>query len=186
MTHLPLLDYLKVFMNYCIRPVHRKPLIEEPKYSMKNLIGGFFVLFAGYMILMSLLSPLLGLDDMDHAMVGLMDQIPMWGIFIVAVIVAPIIEELIFRFPLKFFNTSFPVFFFAFTIVFAALHIDKFSGTVADWKTPLLIIPQLFLGFYLGFVRMQFSWPHAVGIHMFNNLIPTLMLIASDMMGLEM
>lgn len=186
MQHLPLTDYLKVFFNYCLKPVHRNPMIDDPQYSTKNLIGGFFVLFVGYMLLMSMLSGVLGLEDMDHAFADIQDEMAMWQLFLLAVIVAPILEEGIFRFPLKYFTSNFPILFYIFTIVFAGLHVANFTGSVEYWKMPLLVLPQLILGFYLGFVRMKFSWPHAIGIHMLNNLIPTLMLIASDAMGIDM
>lgn len=186
MQHLPILDYLKVFLVYCINPTHRDPKINEPQYSNSNLISGFFILFVCYMIVMSSLSSALGLEEMDHAFLDLQEQIPMWGIFLAAVIVAPFIEEAIFRFPIKFFDRGFPIVFWIFTLVFAGLHVANFSVDPSDyWKMPLLVIPQLVLGFYLGFIRMQFSWPYAVGIHMLNNLIPTVMLIIAEVIGIE-
>ena len=181
-THLSLIDYLKTFLNYCLRPVHRSPEISQPEYSIKNLIGGFFVLFVFYMIAMSLLSKVLGLEDMDHAMMNLIDEMPMLMLFGVAVIAAPLIEEAIFRFPIKFFKgKSFPIAFWLFAIIFGFVHISNFGALESSdyWKMPLLVMPQLVLGFYLGFVRMQFSWPYAVGIHMLNNCIPMIMLMVA-------
>ena len=181
-SHTSFGDYLKDFVNYCIRPVRRVPDINNPAYSSKNLIGGFFVLFLFYMGVMSVLGKLLKLDEMDHAMLSMIDEMPLWGLFIIAVIVAPLIEEAIFRFPIRLFKGKwFPIAFWLFAVIFGFVHISNFGGFDSGdyWKAPLLVFPQLVLGFYLGFVRMQFSWPHAVGIHMLNNLIPMTMLIVA-------
>jgi len=154
---------------------------------MSNLIGGFFVLFVVYLLLMAAMSPLLGLDDIPHAMTDLQDEYGPLGIFFLAVIAAPIIEEFLFRFSLRWFTRGFAIAFFIFSIGFAALHIFNFTLQPSDyWKIPFLIIPQTLLGFYLGFVRMQFSWLHGVLVHMLNNLIPTCLLLASEAMGLEL
>ncbi len=185
--HIPLLDYLKAFINYCIKPVPREPDIKQPVYSLKNLFGGFAVLFLFYMGVMSLLGKLLKLEEMDHAMLSMIDEMPMWLLFIVAVIVAPIIEEAIFRFPIKFFKRQwFPIAFWLFALIFGFVHISNFGAFDSGdyWKAPLLVFPQLVLGFYLGFVRMQFSWPHSVAIHMLNNLIPMTMLIIATVLDI--
>jgi len=185
--HLPLIDYLKEFGAYCLRPTHRNPEIKAPVYSTKNLIGGFFVLFLVYMILMAAMSSILGLDDIPHAMNDMEMELTPVMLFLVAVVMAPVIEEALFRYPLKWFTKGFAIAFYLFTLGFAALHIFNFTLEPSDyWKMPFLIIPQLVLGFYLGFVRMQFSWPHAVGIHALNNLIPTVMLLVAQAMGVDM
>ncbi len=185
--HLPLIDYLKVFGAYCLRPTHRDPEINAPLYSNQNLIGGFFVLFLMYMLLMAGMSSLLGLDDIPHAMTEMELELTPLMLFFVAVILAPIIEEALFRYPLKWFTRYFAIAFYLFTLGFAALHIFNFTLGAEDyWKMPFLVIPQLILGFYLGFVRMQFSWPHSVMIHALNNLIPTCMLLIAQAMGIEM
>lgn len=179
--------YLLLFLQYVKSPVHMEPDFRNPKYSLSLLFSGFFVLFLVQMFALQVMSTVLNLDEIPHAMEDMLAQFPMYVIFILAVVLAPIIEEMLFRFPIVFFRRWFGVAFYAFTLVFAYLHVYNFSLEGSQvWLTPILILPQLILGFYLAFVRMHFSIFHSMAIHCLNNLIPMTLLIVAKAYGVDL
>nr|MBC7613044.1 CPBP family intramembrane metalloprotease [Pseudopedobacter sp.] len=153
-------------------------------------------------------------------------------IFLMVLIGAPIIEELIFRFQLKNFRFSFvcyfvaisyffnwfldtkmlvvtmiilasilsliyfyitynkfdkqlfikrifPFHFYLTAIFFGLVHISNYSNPL-EYGFPiiLLVLPQLFVGLILGYVRMRFGLSKSMMMHAAYNLIPALTLIA--------
>lgn len=90
------------FIGYLKKPYRiQNELTFSPKNFM-NVTSLFFVVFLMTMLLFAPIASLAGLDDMDHAMNDLLTKQPKFMIFLLAVVMAPLIEELIFRFPLKF------------------------------------------------------------------------------------
>lgn len=69
--------------------------------NLKETLSLFIVVFVLEVILLYPLMKLIGMDDMDHAMESLMDTMPSYLIAFFAIVAAPIIEEFIFRYPLK-------------------------------------------------------------------------------------
>ena len=153
-------------------------------------------------------------------------------VFLMVLIGAPIIEELIFRFQLKNFSFSFvcyfvaisyflnwfletrtlvitmiilaavltlicfyisydrfnklnfiklifPFHFYLTAIFFGLVHISNYSNPL-EYGFPiiLLVLPQLFVGLILGYVRMRFGLSKSMMMHAAYNLIPALALIA--------
>ena len=111
----------------------------------------------------------------NHAMEDIMDKYSFKFVFFMAVVLAPIMEELIFRAPLTLFKgkSSFRIAFYAFTIVFGLIHISNYELTSQILLfTPILVAPQLFLGSYLGFIRVRFGLLWSIALHAtFNGLL---------------
>jgi len=78
------------------------------------------------------------------------------------------------RFPRisRWYITFTPWLFWLLTFIFAWVHLSNFdlSGTI-DRRIILLVIPQLFLGIMLWFIRMNAWLGASIWIHMFHNLI---------------
>jgi len=62
----------------------------------------FFLVFIVEMFITGVMFSLIGFEEDSHKLKDLFDQIPMISIFLLAVVVAPIAEEIIFRFFLRY------------------------------------------------------------------------------------
>jgi membrane protease YdiL (CAAX protease family) len=104
----------------------------------------------------------------DHAFDALLNEFPLWLVFVLGAFVAPIIEELIFRGPLWFFRESkyFRLAFYTSAVAFALVHVSNFPNFSQVWfLAPLLISPQFFLGLFLGYIRVRFGLLWAMIFH---------------------
>lgn len=71
-----------------------------------------------------------------------------------------------------FFEKHFKFFFYSLAIIFAVLHIFNFDGIdlIKYILLVILVIPQLFLGLILGYLRITYGFIYAVGFHTVINL----------------
>lgn len=116
-----------------------------------------------------------------------------FSIILMAAVIVPFIEELIFRFPLKYernlvfhffdfltknkaktlwFN-HFRIFFYLFAITFALIHLTNYSNTNSLFYilAPLIVLPQFIAGITLGYVRLKLGFFWGVLQHGLYNLI---------------
>ena len=154
----------------------KNPMLQkDPNTSRSYRLQKFKYLLVISIITGALLTPLfsliesLNLVDMEnHAMEQLMKEQSIWAITILAVVVAPLIEELIFRGPLSLFKNgnAFKIAFYAFALLFGLVHITNFEITRnVLLLTPILIAPQAILGLYLGFIRVRFGLRWSILLH---------------------
>lgn len=163
-TFLELIRYLK------------HPVLEEDKntnflYRIKKF---------GFLLIICLLtgiaiSPIFsiietfGLVNMEnHAIEDMIKEFSKLQIFLFAVVMAPILEELIFRAPLKLFRKveNFKIVFYTFAIIFGLIHIANFNTTLnVVLLSPILVAPQIILGGYLGFIRVRFGLIWSIALH---------------------
>ena len=76
----------------------------------------------------------------------------------------------------RFYSRHFRWVFYFSCLTYALLHVGNFDG-LSEWAyllTPLLVLPQLILGFILGFIRMQYSFLAGVIFHVTANSLFTL------------
>lgn len=114
------------------------------------------------------------LDLGKHAIEDFLDSYSPWFLFGVAVVLAPLLEELFFRGPLFFFKESrfFKLAFYLFTLVFGFYHITNFELTTTTLVlSPILVAPQIAAGVFLGFIRVRFGLLWAIVFHACYNLI---------------
>lgn len=87
-----------------------------------------------------------------------------------ALIVAPLLEELFFRYPLKFFKTKYlPV--LISSVLFSLIHL--YNYTIYNHKVILyllLLAPYFLAGISLSYVRLRYGIYYAVGMHFLYNL----------------
>lgn len=103
MRFIDLLQTFYAFLLYPQRNIQKQELNRSNIFAL--LLLHLFVMSIALILMTLLLAPLmkvLGLDNFDHAMDQLIDELPKWKIFIYAVIIGPILEEFIFRYLLKF------------------------------------------------------------------------------------
>ena len=110
-----------------------------------------------------------GLVNMDnHAVEDLMKNFSKPMILFLGAVLAPVLEELIFRAPITLFKgkQSFKYGFYAFTVLFGFVHISNFSMTTnVLLLSPLLVAPQLLVGAYFGFIRTKFNLGWSMLLH---------------------
>ena len=115
------------------------------------------------------------------------------SIILMAAVVVPFIEELIFRFPLKyernlvfhffdfltknkaktFWFKYFRLFFYLFALAFGLMHLTNYSNTNTLFYilAPLIVLPQIIAGITLGYVRLKLGFFWGVLQHGLYNLI---------------
>ncbi|OSY88399.1 CAAX protease [Tenacibaculum holothuriorum] len=174
-------------ISYLKNPVLEKDTNTNTGYRFKK----FFHLFVISIITGAVLTPLffliehLGWVNMnDHAMEELMNSMPKIAIFLLAVIAAPLIEELIFRAPITLFDDkkTFKISFYVFAIIFGLVHLTNFKITTnVLLLAPILVAPQIILGGYLGFIRVKFGLVWSILLHACYNAFFMLITFASDL-----
>lgn len=168
------------FFDCLLRPIRYDSFKAFSWSNLGDITLLHFMVFIPVTLLFVLLSSLMGIEELPHAMDDLIDSMPFYLIFGFAVIFAPILEELIFRFPLKYSITSRVslnrVFFYGIAILFAGVHIFNFADVPFFWMIPLLVLPQFGLALVLGFVRLRFGMWANIYVHMLNNLLPMVLL----------
>ena len=183
-----------------MKMVHRLLLfLQRPVYERDNslnlndklillfqLLGLSLLISLGIGLLISILEKISQFNFGRHALELLFEQYSSTFIFIVAVIFAPVVEELIFRAPMYLFRNSrlFGIVFYLLTLTFGFYHLSNFemSATVL-YLSPLLVAPQLFIGLLLGYLRVRAGLIWTILLHALYNLIligPIVMLKALD------
>lgn len=167
---------LKELWQFLKSPDYQVDINTELNYRLK-----YFLRLLGLALLISISIGLLiaGVDyfaDINlgtHAVDKMLQRYSKGYIFLAAVVLAPILEELIFRGPMVFFKRSryFSYIFYILTLVFGFYHIVNFeiSPTILA-ISPLLVAPQLSTGAILGFIRVRFGLLWAIALHAAYNL----------------
>jgi len=168
---------LKNFWHFLKHPVYEEDENTDFKYRFIIVLR-----FVGIAIIISiLLGALIGvleavfkLDFGKHAIQKVLEDYSPWVLLFAAVILAPLVEEFIFRGPMAFFKdkTYFNYIFYGLTLVFGFYHITNFEiNTTILLLSPLLVAPQISVGAIMGFVRVRFGLLWAIALHAMYNLI---------------
>ena len=167
-----MIKYSQELIAFLKKPTLKKDENINFKYRLKSFI---------YLLIISLLtsiclSPIFaiiqetGLVNMDeHAMDEMMKKVSKPMLFFLVVIAAPFIEEFIFRGPITLFKNSkkFTIVFYSFAILFGFIHITNFTITKnVLLLAPFLVILQIFLGAYFGFIRIRFGLFWSIALHL--------------------
>ena len=148
--------------------------LKEKLRALLQLLALALVLSFSFGMLISLLENFAGLDIGEHAINMLFDEFSPAVIFTMVVILAPLLEELIFRGPLYFFRNSphFKLIFYLLTLIFAFYHLTNFDITpIILILSPLLVSPQLVIGLLLGYIRVRLGLIWAILLHSAYNLV---------------
>lgn len=89
-----------------------------------------------------------------------------------AIVVAPLLEEFLFRWPLRFYDrmTHFRWILYSVSIFFAVVHLVNYEyDNSLKYLFWLHTSPQLFLGLYASYIRLKLGIWYAVLVHLLNN-----------------
>lgn len=114
----------------------------------------------------------------DHLM-EMMLSMPGWQVLVLACVLAPLLEELVFRaflrpFPAirpRWWATIFPLVFFVSAVIFGLVHITNYDGSPHWLVWPLATLPQIVMGLLLGYVRIRFGLGWAMLFHGGHNAV---------------
>ena len=115
-----------------------------------------------------------GIELGEHAIDKMFNNYSNAFILVAAVVIAPVLEELIFRGPMIFFRNSpsFNFLFYLLTLTFGYYHIINFEIQLTVLLlSPILVAPQIAVGAILGFLRVRFGLHWAILLHASYNLI---------------
>ncbi len=86
----------------------------------------------------------------------------------------------------NFFQKYFAFLFYFSAVYFGLIHITNYTGIEnAIWLAPLLVLPQLFGGLELGYVRVHYGLWWAIFNHALNNFIPFIVLASVSLLSEE-
>ena len=163
----------------------KHPVLEEDANKATNYrLQKFWHLVAISLITALISLILIGLVDKlglvnlaeDHKTEELLQSFSKVTVFFLIVVLAPLLEETIFRAPLIAFKKGlqFRVAFYTIAIIFGFIHITNYEiSTNVLLLSPILVLPQILLGFYLGFIRIRFGLLWSIALHAIYNGILT-------------
>lgn len=160
----------------------KKPVYEEDentdlKYrvnTLLRLLGLALIISIVLGVLIGGIETIFNLDFGKHAIDKALDEYSPWFLGFAAVILAPLVEETIFRGPLFFFEkkTYFKYIFYGLTLIFGFYHITNFEiSTTILLLSPILVAPQISVGAIMGFIRVRFGLLWAMVLHAIYNLL---------------
>ncbi|WP_052188111.1 CPBP family intramembrane glutamic endopeptidase [Cellulophaga sp. Hel_I_12] len=129
---------------------------------------------------------LLKIDLGAHSVDEMLAKYSIFLVFLLGVIIAPVVEELLFRAPLALFkkSTYFKFAFYASVLIFGAVHLSNFElFTEYLWLAPLLVAPQISAGIFLGFIRVKLGLRWSFLLHAGHNAILFLPLLLVTLFG---
>lgn len=137
-------DTLLDFFTFLRHPSIRHP--HNPQINIFNATLLFFiVLFGGSLIYIPILSSI-GIEDLDHSIEGFLESSSIFSIIMITIIAAPLIEEFLFRYPLKY-----PFLLLAFVVLSVGGIFLFFMGQAQNylWIAILFVVLGVTLLLYL-------------------------------------
>ena len=181
-----MISILNELIQYLINPILLKDENKSYLYRFKILIYLLLIsfIFSFFISTITRILTLIGvLHDVSHITDSLFDDSNGFKILFFAAILAPFIEESIFRGPLIYFKQpkAFKTAFYVIGIIFAYVHIFNFEITTNVLLfSPLLVAPQFFIGLIFGFIRIRFGLIWSILLHsIYNGILVSLFLLAS-------
>jgi membrane protease YdiL (CAAX protease family) len=104
----------------------------------------------------------------NHKVAAQFENMGILQIFLLGAMLMPVLEETIFRGPITAFKKpkSFKIAFYTFALLFGFIHISNFEITTSVLLlSPLLVLPQILLGSYFGYIRVRLGLHWSMLLH---------------------
>lgn len=171
-------DTFKNLIQYLKNPV----LEKDPYLSLTYRFEVFFKILIISLLTGIIIAPIYSfleyyqiIDMQSHKVEALFKDMSKLQILLIGAIAVPIIEELIFRAPIKSFSNpkSFKIGFYVFALLFGFMHITNFEiNTTIILLSPVLVLPQILLGGYFGYIRVRLGLQWSMLLHsMYNGIL---------------
>jgi membrane protease YdiL (CAAX protease family) len=168
-TFLNLVDYLK-------NPILEKDTNTNLKYRFQIFFKILVIsILTGFIItpIFALIQELDLVNMENHKLEEAFKDMGIPLMILIGAIIVPIIEEAIFRGPITLFSKpkSFKIAFYIFALIFGFVHLSNFELTTnVLLLSPILVLPQIILGGYLGYIRVRFGLQWSILLHGTYNL----------------
>ena len=96
------MEVIKEFYNYLKHPIINIASEERIENALQHCFILFVFMFSLILFVITPMMSLVGVDEMEHAMELIEEKLSPWSLILLTVFVGPIVEELIFRLPLKY------------------------------------------------------------------------------------
>ena len=202
------MSILSDLASYIQRPVLEKDENKDFLYR----VGVFSALLLTCFIISFFISIIIGIiyssgliENDYHAFDDLNEKLNGLELFFAAAVLAPLIEETVFRAPLTLFRSPWRIYrkidgqeerelqeihirafenprvfrfaFYALALIFGYIHLSNYEiDTQILLFSPILVAPQILLGLIFGYIRVRFGFIWAIAMHSFYN--GTLVIIA--------
>ncbi|TMM28869.1 CPBP family intramembrane metalloprotease [Polaribacter aestuariivivens] len=154
----------------------KNPILKEDENTNLNYRFTLFLkIFAICVITGIIITPVFALLEalewvnMDsHEVEKMFKGMAKWKVILTGAIIIPVIEELIFRAPITAFKKPkyFKIGFYFFALLFGFVHISNFEiSTTVLLLSPILVLPQILIGFYLGYIRVRLGLQWSMLLH---------------------
>jgi len=167
---------LRAVWEFFKNPIYiEEPYITKEKtqvFLKLTLIAVGFSLALGFLI--EGITTLVGFSFENHAVIEMFEDYSALTIFFFAVLLAPVLEEFIFRAPLGLFKNSknFKYAFYISVLLFGLIHIGNYDNIEGYyWLIPVLVAPQISAGIFLGYIRTKLGLLWSMLLHAAHNLI---------------
>ena len=166
---------LKHVWAFCAKPLYRPYTGITLALRMKIVAAAIawnLILSIGIVIFAGALFLALDIDVGGHKTAEMFSKYTPMEILAIMVFLAPLLEECIFRAPLYLFKKSafFPIAFYFSCVAFGMVHLSNFeNGASLLLWAPLLVAPQIIMGFFLGFLRVKLGLFYAILMHAGHN-----------------
>ncbi len=173
-TNNQTLNMKETFFNlviYLKNPILEKDSNTDLKYRFKIFFHILIISVATGLIIspiFALIHELQWVNMENHQVEEMFKGMGIFQMILLGAIIVPIIEELIFRGPITSFKkpNSFKFGFYFFALVFGFIHISNFEMTKNVLiLSPILVLPQLLLGGYFGYIRVRFGLQWSMLMH---------------------
>ncbi len=145
------------------------------KRILFNLLGLQLLMALSIGMVAGFLQELFALDFGEHSVSNLLEEYTFLQIFVLAVLLAPFLEEMLFRGPLYFFRKwrKFKYVFYLLSFLFGMMHLFNYQNyQEALWFAPILVAPQLVTGIFLGYARIKLGLLYSIILHgLFNGIL---------------
>lgn len=162
----------------------KAPNFYKRKLFAHLLLLSFAMAFVSVFLMGVVVEGIFNLDLGNHAVEELFLEHSVVFIFFIAVVIAPLLEELIFRGGLSWFKhkSYFKGIFYLSAVLFALVHISNFeSQPMVYLLAPILVLPQLILGLILGYIRVRLGLLWSILLHAsYNGLLMLPLLVAKS------
>ena len=161
---------LNELLLFAKQPVYMRDANTSITHKLRTFVKLLVLALCASIILLIIASVVENIFHLDD----LFENYTVMMIFFLAVIIAPFFEELFFRGPLVFFKNSkfFKIAFYLFTVLFGFMHISNFEMTKQVLLfSPLLVAPQISVGFLLGYIRVRFGLIWSMALHACYNMV---------------
>lgn len=168
---------IQELLDFLQNPEYKKDNSSDLNHKFKLLFQLLVIaLFTSFTIaiVIGIVEQGMDIDLGKHAIEQLFEEYSAEFIFLMAVVLAPLMEELFFRGPLYLFRNSkyFASIFYLFTLAFGFYHITNFEiNSTILVLSPLLVAPQIIIGFLLGFIRVRLGLAWSILLHSLYNLV---------------